>query len=232
MHTFRRAGAIVLVSWSATSGVASAQPVALPDKTRTVDTVGCPPLTNPPRNCLHLTANLSAMTINSVPNMAATSFSREAFLTGVATAVIAGDGPGWGKSMKGALVRLGIQVGCQVRLDVAQQLNLGGGSLNLGLIDLADLGALGLPSPTLNLKPGDVVNTQLAEKRVGAADDPDASLMTDANGHVVIRVATHDARVGTDQCAGPVSVRMVAAAQVDTPDSTETVVAFGDIVQI
>jgi hypothetical protein len=172
------------------------------------------------------------MTINSVPNMAATSFSREAFLTGVATAVIAGDGPGWGKSMKGALVRLGIQVGCQVRLDVAQQLNLGGGSLNLGLIDLADLGAFGLPSPTLNLKPGDVVNTQLAEKRVGAADDPDASLMTDANGHVVIRVATHDARVGTDQCAGPVSVRMVAAAQVDTPDSTETVVAFGDIVQI
>lgn len=226
-----RVGATVLTLSSTAFGVASAQPLALPDVTRTVDTVGCPPLTNPPRNCLHLTANLSAMTINSVPNMAATAFTREAYITGIATAVISGEGP-WAKSMKGALVRLGVQVGCQVRLDSAQQLNLGGGSINLGVIDVLDLGSIGIPSPTFNIKAGDVVNTQLAEKKVGAADDPDASMMTDASGRVVIRVATHDARVGADQCAGPVTVRMVAAAQVDTPDSTETIVAFGDIVQI
>ena len=40
----------------------------------------------------HVSASLSKMTVNSVPNMAATALTREGFVTGEASATIDGDG--------------------------------------------------------------------------------------------------------------------------------------------
>jgi hypothetical protein len=53
------------------------------------------------------------MTINSVPNMAATAFTREGFVTGKAAAAI--DGNGASAVDSGTLV-FGLQLGCQVDL--------------------------------------------------------------------------------------------------------------------
>ena len=53
------------------------------------------------------------MTINSVPNMAATAFTREGFVTGKAEATI--DGNGAAAVNSGTLV-LGLQLGCQIDL--------------------------------------------------------------------------------------------------------------------
>jgi hypothetical protein len=50
---------------------ATADPVPIADVTRTADT----------DDGWHLSAELTDMTINSVPNMAATTFTKEAFLT-------------------------------------------------------------------------------------------------------------------------------------------------------
>lgn len=71
----------------------------------------------------HLSATLTRMTINSVPNMAATAFTREGFVTGKAAASIDGTGGVAGNS--GILV-LGLQLGCQVDLSEGARVAISG----------------------------------------------------------------------------------------------------------
>jgi hypothetical protein len=49
------------------------------------------------------------MTINSVPNMAATAFTREGFVTGRAAATIDGSG---GVAVNSGTLVMGLQLGC------------------------------------------------------------------------------------------------------------------------
>ena len=85
------------------SGVAMADPLPVADVTQSADT----------DDGWHLSAALTRMTINSVPNMAATAFTREGFVTGKAAATI--DGNGAVAVNSGTLV-LGLQLGCQIDL--------------------------------------------------------------------------------------------------------------------
>jgi hypothetical protein len=69
--TILRTVVIVVTPLFFSCGVATADPVPIADVTRTADT----------DDGWHLSAELTDMTINSVPNMAATTFTKEAFLT-------------------------------------------------------------------------------------------------------------------------------------------------------
>src|SRR4051794_6555548 len=75
---FRTVVAVVapLFVWSGllSSGTAEAEPVPVADVTQAADT----------DDGWHLSAELTKMTVNSVPNMAATPLTREAFVTGKA----------------------------------------------------------------------------------------------------------------------------------------------------
>ena len=95
-----------------TAGVAAADPVPLADVTRTVDTP----------DGYHLSASLTNVTIESVPNMAATALSREAYLSATATATISG---GTEPVTGGASSRSWFMAGCQIGME-------GGGFLGLG----------------------------------------------------------------------------------------------------
>jgi hypothetical protein len=66
-----RAGAGALALLCLTGGVATADPLPVADVTQSADT----------DDGWRLSAALSRMTINSVPNMAATAFTREGFVT-------------------------------------------------------------------------------------------------------------------------------------------------------
>jgi hypothetical protein len=94
-----------------TAGVAAADPVPLADVTRTVDTP----------DGYQLSASLTNVTIESVPNMAATTFSREAYLSATATATISGGN----EPVTGGKLELWFMAGCQIGME-------GGGFLGLG----------------------------------------------------------------------------------------------------
>ena len=94
-------GAIVLSLLTVGGGVAAADPVNVPDVAQYVDTV----------DHWRLTASLTGVTINPVPNSAATAFSREGFISGLATETI--EGSGSPPVDKGTL-RLWVQFGCQI----------------------------------------------------------------------------------------------------------------------
>lgn len=103
------ATSLVVVS----AGVAHADPVLIADVSQSADT----------DDGWHVTASLSKMTVNSVPNMAATALTREAFVTGEASAKI--DGSGKSAVNSGELI-LGVQLGCQVDLSQGGNFSLGG----------------------------------------------------------------------------------------------------------
>lgn len=233
-----RTGVIVLALFGATGAVAAADPVPVEDVTRgPVDTVGCG--LEPPKLCLHLSSILAGMSINSVPNMAATAFTREAFVTGRATEKITGDDT---SKVKYVRLLLGLQVGCQIDLSQGAQLGLGG-TLNLGsTLDNAETGAAPVidfppadnvnPNITVYVHPGNLQNVSLIDKTIKSEDGDDLKTITDGDGTIVFNAAVHDWHINVDKCGGPVSIRLVATAWVSTPYSDDNVTAYGDIIQI
>jgi hypothetical protein len=193
------------------AAVAAADPLPVADVTQSADT----------DDGWHLTASLTRMTINSVPNMAATAFTREGFVTGKAAAAIEGNG---GVAVNSGSLFFGLQLGCQVDLseggsiggdaDVGISPGFNGGSNILSDVGpYADLGVNG----SINLLPGTITNIGLGKKALKGR-----------TGEIVV----HDAHVKIDGCGGAVSVRFFATAMIDTDKSDDSVNAYGDILSL
>ena len=103
-------GALLLVLSPLSAGLAVADPLPVADVSQSADT----------DDGWHLSVALANMTINSVPNMAATAFTREGFVTGKAVATI--DGNGDIPVNSGTLV-FGLQLGCQIDLSEGASLS-------------------------------------------------------------------------------------------------------------
>ncbi|MCW2525174.1 MAG: hypothetical protein JWM76_34, partial [Pseudonocardiales bacterium] len=164
--------------------MAAADPLPVADVTQSADT----------DDGWHLSAALTRMTINSVPNMAATAFTREGFVTGKASATI--DGNGTAAVNSGTLI-LGLQLGCQIDLseggsvggDADLGINpgfTGGSNLLSDFGPYADLGG----NVSINLLPGTITNIGLGKKSLKGR-----------TGEIVV----HDAHVKVDACGGAVS---------------------------
>ena len=205
------AGAVAGVFLCLGYGVAAADPLPVADVTQSADT----------DDGWHLSAALTRMTINSVPNMAATAFTREGFVTGKGAATI--DGNGAIPVNSGAVV-LGLQLGCQVDLSEGGSLDVGAdagispgfgsGSNLLNVIGpYADING----DASINLLPGTITNLGLGKKELkGRA------------GEIVV----HDAHVKVDGCGGQVAVRFFVTATIDTDKSDDSVNAYGDILTL
>src|SRR5258707_15234764 len=94
-----RGGAVAVALVCLGHGLAAADPLPVADVTQSADT----------DDGWHLSAALTRMTINSVPNMAATAFTREGFVTGKAAATIDGNG---GVAVNSGTLVMGLQLGC------------------------------------------------------------------------------------------------------------------------
>ncbi|WP_016888756.1 MspA family porin [Mycobacteroides abscessus] len=169
----------------------------------------------------HLSASLTRMTINAVPNMAATAFTREGFVTGKAAASI--DGNGAIPVNTGSLV-MGLQLGCQIDLSEGGSVDVGadagvspgfsGGSNLLAMVGpYAELNG----SISINLLPGTIKNIVLGKKTLKGR-----------TGEIVV----HDAHVKVDACGGPVAIRFFISALIDTDTSDDSVNAYGDILNL
>jgi hypothetical protein len=206
-----RVGAVAVTLLSLADGVASAEPLPVADVTQSTDT----------DDGWHLSAGLTRMTINSVPNMAATAFTREGFVTGKAAATIDGNG---GVAVNSGTLVMGLQLGCQVDLSeggsvgvdadagISPGFGSGGNLLNV-LGPYADIEG----NASINLLPGTITNLGLGKKELKGR-----------TGEIVV----HDAHVKVDACGGQVSVRFFATAMIDTDKSDDSVNAYGDILTL
>src|SRR5215475_10002524 len=183
-----RAGAGVVILLSLGSGVAAAVPLPVADVTQSADT----------DDGWHLSAALTLMTINSVPNMAATAFTREGFVTGKAAATI--DGNGATPVNSGNLV-FGVQLGCQVDLSEGGSVDVGGDAgISPGFNGGNVLNIIGPYADvdgdiSINLLPGNITNVGLGKKELKGR-----------SGEIVV----HDAHVKVDGCGGQVAIRFFA----------------------
>jgi MspA len=205
-----RAGALATALLCVAGGVAKADPLPIADVAQSADT----------DDGWHLSAALTMMTINSVPNMAATAFTREGFVTGKAAATI--DGNGATAVNSGTLV-FGLQLGCQIDLseggsvggdaDIGISPGFSGGNPLSNIGPYADLEG----DVSINLLPGTITNVGLGKKALKGR-----------TGEIVV----HDAHVKVDACGGAVSVRFFATAMIDTDKSDDSVNAYGDILSL
>jgi len=194
------------------AGVAHADPVPIADVSQSADT----------DDGWHVTASLSKITVNSVPNMAATALTREAFVTGEASAKI--DGSGKSAVNSGELI-LGVQLGCQVDLSQGGNFSLGGdigAGVNIGNgIGLGGLGPSAYadidPSISVNILPGNITTMGLGKKALKGR-----------NGEI----KAHEAHVKVDGCAGPVVMRFFAYAGISTDNGDDSVNTYGDILTL
>ncbi len=206
-----RVGAVAVTLLSLADGVASAEPLPVADVTQSADT----------DDGWHLSAALTRMTINSVPNMAATAFTREGFVTGKAATTIDGNG---GVAVNSGTLVMGLQLGCQVDLSEGGSLGVdadaginpsfSNGSNLLNIIGpYADIEG----NASINLLPGTITNLGLGKKELKGR-----------TGEIVV----HDAHVKVDGCGGQVAVRFFATAMIDTDKSDDSVNAYGDILTL
>jgi hypothetical protein len=211
--TIFRSVVVVLTPVFVCCGVAAADPVPIADVTQSADT----------DDGWRLSAILTSQSINAVANMAATSFTKEAFVTGKAVANI--DGDGTIPVMSGELV-FGVQLGCEA--DVSQGGNIGlSGDLTannffgagsgignlLSLLPTPDIS----PNASLNLLPGNIKTLGLGKKSLKGRTG---------------EITVHDAHVKVDGCTGIVAVRFFAFASISTDHGDDSVNTYGDILTI
>lgn len=192
-------GAVVA---TVTAGSSSADAVA--DKSRTLVT----------EDGWTLSVSKLGETVDRVPNLASTPFTREGFVSLRAVADITGNGK---SEVKWGVLDTGYQIGCQV--DVSNGLHLGlgfsiGPSVGLSIVG-PDIGAHASVSPNVSttLKPGSISTVSFATKSVV---DHHASVSDD------------QAEVKVDGCMGPVALRSFATITISTDTADNSTTVYGD----
>jgi hypothetical protein len=206
VDTILRSAVVVVTSVVLSSGVAAADPIPVADVTQAADT----------DDGWHVSAGLTMMTINSVPNMAATPLTKEAFVTGKAVAKIDGNGH---VPVNSGVLLMGVQLGCQ--LDLSQGGNVGAngdigvtaGTVISDFGPYADLGVNG----SINLLPGTITTMGLGKLALKGRSG---------------EVTVHDAHIKIDGCGGLVSLRFFAFTQITTDNGNDSVNTYGDILKL
>jgi hypothetical protein len=240
---------VVLFCWGLSGGVAAADPPNLEDVTdQFKDT--------PDGWRLHV--SLYNMTITSVPNMAATAFSREAFVSATAEVWVEALHPEErtpeGSKVTQRSISLWLQQGCQANLSTTTLSDNGtsGGGLSAttgtdatgastGTATSPNVTGNNNPSIQQTLQPGTIARKTLQNKAY-----PDLKFDKDALqkppepppwvgpgwSNDKLTVAVHNWDLKVDSCAGPVSFRFIAGATMSTLRSEDNVDAFSAIVQV
>jgi MspA len=205
---------IVIAPMFVCCGVAAADPVPVDDATHSADT----------DDGWTLSATLTSMTINSVPNMAATPLTKEAFISGKAVAKIDGDGK---VPVNSGNLLMGVQLGCQLDLSqggnvgLSADIGFGGGGFGSGgtgggsgLLSALSPSADISPNASINLLPGNINTLGLGKLTLKGRTG---------------EVSVHDAHVKVDGCSGVVAARFFAYAQITTDNGNDSVNTYGGI---
>lgn len=147
--------------------------------------------------------------LDRYPNLAATMFTREGFVSLKAIADITGDGTA---PVNAGAMTLGYQIGCQV--DVTNGMTLGlaiGPSVSIGV--WSNVGASAMISPTVYLKPGTITDIPFGTKALAGRHGS---------------ITSDQVHIKIDGCLGPVSLRSYAIVNISTPTADNSLAVYGD----
>jgi hypothetical protein len=222
---YLKVGAIVVALVWLGGGVAAANPVPVADVNQFVDTA----------DGFHFSSSLTNVTINSVPNMAATAFTREAFISATAAQTVAdSQTPVNAFTVTWGRLDLAVQMGCQIDLSTGVTIGFNTDQ-SLALDNVLD--TVVTAAPTLNdfvpdiqttLKPGMIQYVRLGRQEL----TPEVVKMMADNDVLPLRITVHDAHIKVDGCGGPVSARVLAVAQLRTQMSFDELNLYSDILSI
>jgi hypothetical protein len=159
----------------------------------------------------------TAEDVQHVPNLAATPFTREGFVSLSAAADISGEGKA---AVNSGTVQLGYQIGCQA--DVSNGLSLGlsaaiGPNAMVTVFPQPSVAvggsALALPSISATIKPGTISTITLGTKTLGGAHGS---------------ISVDQVQIKIDACAGSVSLRSFAIVSISTTTADNSVAVYGD----
>ncbi len=163
--------------------------------------------------------------LDRVPPLNAAAFSREAFFSATASAVIGGQGS---TPVRAGMLALGLMIGCNT--DVSSGLTLGlnanlGANLGVtgnGTLSQSPSGGVGGNAGanagvggnvSVTLRPGTITTVTLASKPIAAA-----------TGDLALKeVALH-----VDSCIGQVAMRSIASLTVSTATRDDSVTVYGE----
>lgn len=193
------------------SAIASAEPKEMAPQSYSKST----------RDGWRLEIRLDNERVNSVPNLAAATNSREAFITlsGTATAT------GGANPITDSLFLIGYQLGCQS--DVSSGLQIGGSagiapSANVGVLPLQTVGVGGSAGVSgfvqTVVQPGVIVNLPLGNMVLSRGNT--AALDLD------------NIHVKADACGGDVTIRSFASLRVSTETGHTEFAIYGDPIKI
>ncbi|WP_234881107.1 MspA family porin [Mycobacteroides salmoniphilum] len=166
--------------------------------------------------------------VNPVPNLAATAFSREAFVQFTGVGKINGQGS---NPVTSASVTIGYQMGCQI--DLSQGITLGG-SVGAGVGGGVG-GIFGGPGPfgagfgavgagagingglQFTLRPGGIVAIPMDSMALRGSE---------------ARLRVRNMHIKIDACGGPVTVRSFTLLSITTDFTHSSLATYGDPVQI
>jgi hypothetical protein len=193
---------------------------------------------------------LDHVAITSVPNMAATAFTREAYVSATATVWVEALGDPNVPSPRGAEVMqrsiaLWLQEGCQVgvfganvSLNNSSQTGLQGTASSTGTTSITP-NASENPNPQYQqtLAPGTIKGKNLQNKaypdpKPVAPPGPPPWVVGPGWKNDTLTVSVRNWDMPVDDCAGPVSFRFDAEAVLSTPRFDVNVDAFSAIVQV
>jgi MspA len=175
------------------------------------------------RDGWRLTLTIDNEVVNSVPNLAASTNSREGFVTASATAAASGGS----SPITDSLLILGYQLGCQT--DVSAGLNLGatggvGPTAGIGFGSGIPVGAsAGISSGVAGfaqtvLQPGVIV------------DMPMTNMSLNESGSAMLDI--DNLHIKADACGGDVTIRSYAYFRISTADAHTQFAAYGEPTKI
>lgn len=201
--------AMLGIAATATFGMTPAPATAdqMADKSRVVGT----------EDGWELRVSKTAEDVQRVPNLAATPFTREGFVTLSAAADISGEGR---EPVNSGTLQLGYQIGCQV--DVSNGLTVGisaaiGPNAMVTVAPTPGLSvggsALALPNMSTTIKPGTINSITLGTKALAGAHGS---------------ISVDQIQIKIDACAGAVSLRSFAIVSISTATADNSVAVYGD----
>lgn len=156
----------------------------------------------------------SNLSVNPVPNLAGSTFTREGFVSAKVTAMITGEGTA---AVRTGIIEQGIQIGCGVDVSNGATLGLAASfGPNVGITmagPSVGLSATAGPNVSMQVKPGAITTIPMGEK---VMEGPRASISAN-NIHVKI-----------DGCWGEVTVRTYAMVAVSTATADESVFVYSE----
>lgn len=224
-----RTGVIGVVLLCVGSGVAAADPVELPPVSNSKP--------SPLEGDWRISVSLTDMKVIAFPNMAATAFTREGFVTAKATLTIEGSTDN-STDLASARLQLWYQLGCQI--DLSQGMSLGendsgvntviNGSVDgTGAAGIGPLAAGGSVDPGFlaQVNPGGISEESLGEfllpegenyakGRLDEGQVVELRKLKEEGGRLVRVIYVQDYHVHKDGCGGPVFIRLHARASMGT----------------